>query len=378
LNLAPAPASVHAAELEGGVVRVELADGGSVELHRFALRDACPCPSCRHPLSAQRLFESSEVLPAARVSAVALGPDGLRIDWADGHVSLFPFDWLEAEAQAQHRGARPRRPLTFWGAELVGRLPAADYDEVVGEQDAFVAWLAAVAELGFALLRGVPREEGAVAAVAELFSPVRTTNYGRVFDVSVRVGATNLADSAGALSLHTDNPYRQPAPTLQLLECLSASLAGGETVLVDGFRAVALLGEFAPDKLATLARQAIRYRYADAGAEFFADVPVVSLDLDGEPLSLQVNNRSKGVPVGAPELVARWYEAYFALLALLERRDAQLSFRLEPGELLVLDNRRVLHGRRAFADHGERRLQGCYADRDALLSTLACATRSAA
>lgn len=378
MNLAAAAGSVRAVELEGGVVRVELEDGGSVELHRFALRDACPCPSCRLPLSGQRLFESSEVLPQARVSAVAHGPGGLRIDWADGHVSVFPPEWLEAEAEAQHRGGRPRRPLKLWGAELAERLPAADFDEVVHQRETFVAWLAATAEFGFALLRGVPREEGAVAGVAELFSPVRTTNYGRVFDVSVRVGAANLADSAGALSLHTDNPYRDPAPTLQLLECLSASITGGETVLVDGFRAVALLGEFAPEKLSTLARQPIRYSYADGAAEFSAELPLLSLDQDGQPLSLRVNNRSKGVPVGPPELVARWYEAYFALLALLERRDAQLSFRLEPGELLVLDNRRVLHGRRGFTDLGERRLQGCYADRDALLSTLACATRSAA
>ena len=53
--------------------------------------------------------------------------------------------------------------------------------------------------------------------MAGLFGPVRETNYGRVFDVSVRIDATNLADTVIPLSLHTDNPYRVPAPTLQLL-----------------------------------------------------------------------------------------------------------------------------------------------------------------
>ena len=38
---------------------------------------------------------------------------------------------------------------------------------------------------------------------------------------------------------------------------------------------------------------------------------------------------------------------------------------------MIVDNRRVLHGRKAFTSAGGRHLQGCYADRDGLLSTLA-------
>ena len=42
---------------------------------------------------------------------------------------------------------------------------------------------------------------------------------------------------------------------------------------------------------------------------------------------------------------------------------------LAVGDLLMLDNHRVLHGRLAYHS-GRRRLQGCYADRDALDSAL--------
>jgi alpha-ketoglutarate-dependent taurine dioxygenase len=46
------------------------------------------------------------------------------------------------------------------------------------------------------------------------------------------------------------------------------------------------------------------------------------------------------------------------------------------GDCLIFDNTRVLHARTAFAapsegETGERHLQGCYADLDGLLSTLA-------
>ncbi len=46
-----------------------------------------------------------------------------------------------------------------------------------------------------------------------------------------------------------------------------------------------------------------------------------------------------------------------------------VGFRLAPGDLFIVDNRRVLHGRRGFGG-GRRHLQGTYADADSLTSTL--------
>ena len=46
------------------------------------------------------------------------------------------------------------------------------------------------------------------------------------------------------------------------------------------------------------------------------------------------------------------------------------AFMLSPGEGFIVDNTRVLHGRKGYCGTGSRWLQGCYADRDGLLSTL--------
>ena len=54
---------------------------------------------------------------------------------------------------------------------------------------------------------------------------------------------------------------------------------------------------------------------------------------------------------------------------ILQRSELNLQFKMESGDLFIVDNRRVLHGRTGFAGSGGRHLQGCYADRDALLST---------
>ena len=47
-----------------------------------------------------------------------------------------------------------------------------------------------------------------------------------------------------------------------------------------------------------------------------------------------------------------------------------VTFRLDAGDCVIFDNTRLLHARTAFAETGERHLQGCYADLDALSSTL--------
>ena len=299
------------------------------------------------------------------------GEGALLLEWEDGHRSFFsPASLLEASA------ARPAGPTQIrWDSGRGSSLCRHVWDRVSTEESALSEWLRETAVFGFALLRAAPQVAGAVADVAEIFGAVRETNYGRVFDVRVSVDATNLADTALPLSPHTDNPYRRPTPTLQLLHCLSSEAEGGETVLVDGFAAVERLGRNRPDLLALLARTPIRYAYRDGQAQLAADFPIVTLDREGMPTALHLNNRSKGVPAGAPEQVREWYDAYFALLAVVDDPAQQVVFRLEPGDLVLFDNERVLHGRTGFSGAGARHLQGCYADRDGLLSTLAVLER---
>jgi gamma-butyrobetaine dioxygenase len=358
---------VKAATLDDGVVRVELADGSVVSRHVLALRDGCPCEACRHPVSGQRLFESSRVLPGLHGVSARVTDDGsLAVEWSDGHSGVFAPEWFSEPAPL---------PIRRWDASLADSLPEHDWAAVADDPEARAAWLRDVAVLGFALLHGVPTEPGFVERVPSLFGAVRETNYGRFFDVSVAVGATNLADTALPLSLHTDNPYRDPTPTLQLLHCLVSELEGGDTVLADGFEAAERLRASSPEAFETLVREPIRYAYSDDGAELTAEVPVVSLDANGDVASLHLNNRSKGIPHGDPTRVGAWYDAYLQLLALLESPELQVVFRLEPGDLVLMDNLRTLHARTGFASTGSRRLQGCYADRDGLLSTLAVLER---
>src|SRR5689334_10126174 len=136
--------------------------------HALWLRDNCPCHECRHE-SGQRLLDTRS-LPDD-LSVVSL--EGSTVSFSDGHRSEFDPGWLQANA-----GPPAVRPRKLWGSELQDRLPAARYDEVTAGGAPLRDWLAAVDELGFAILTGGPTEPGTVTRVAELLGLGRGTNYG--------------------------------------------------------------------------------------------------------------------------------------------------------------------------------------------------------
>jgi gamma-butyrobetaine hydroxylase len=334
-----------------------------VRLHALWLRDNCPCSECRHA-SGQRLLDTRSLPDDLSVVAV----EGCTVSFSDGHVSGFDPDWLRANA-----GEAPARARRLWGAEIQEELPVAHYDDVAAGWAALRDWLAAVDELGFAILTGGPTEPGTVTRVAELFGFVRETNYGRLFDVKTIINPTNLAYTGLGLGAHTDNPYRDPTPTLQLLHCLASSADGGENTLVDAFR---VAHDLPRDDFELLARTPIRFRYTDAETQLEAETPVISLDARRVVQAVHYNTRSAQAFRLPEHVIGRYYEAYQRFGRMLEAPGYRIQFKLGAGDLFIVDNLRVLHGRTQYAaTGGERHLQGCYADRDGLRSRLAVLTR---
>lgn len=56
-----------------------------------------------------------------------------------------------------------------------------------------------------------------------------------------------------------------PVPTMQILYCLENSAEGGDSMVVDGFRAVKRLQEESPKSFDLLARYFARYEYSGEG-----------------------------------------------------------------------------------------------------------------
>jgi gamma-butyrobetaine dioxygenase len=346
-----------------------------------------------------------------RADEHAAGRDALAGQDADPRAEDSKLLWRAADLAATppSSGPAPVAPPTGGTAAQGGwpgsvPFPAADWDSYLADDAVRTGCLGAVATLGFALLRGVPVTPGTVLRVVGTFGFVRETNYGKLFDVRVVTDPANLAFTSREIPPHTDNPYRDPVPTLQLLHCLRDASLGGDTGLVDGFAAAAALRRADPASFAVLTATPWPFAYADKETELHARAPLISLTPDGRITAVRLNNRSME-PLRLPyEQAEAAYAAYRAWASLLGRPEHLLTLRLAPGDCLVFDNTRVLHARTAFAAPAavpasspaadppadsaaandasaeetprERHLQGCYADIDGLLSTLAVLRRA--
>lgn len=329
----------------------------------------------RDPGNGQKLTNITDLPGDPRIIAIETPTnEQITLEFApDGKRASFDLNTLLATNNAA------RRPRRTWNrADFRKGPPASSWPDVSTGPDALATWLSMIREHGVAALTGLPDRPGVVLEVAELFGHVRETNYGRLFNVRAQTDPVNLAYTGMALSVHTDNPYRDPVPGIQLLHCLRNDAEGGDTLLVDGFHAAERLRQDDLSAFEILSQTWVKFAYCSSNTELTARRPMISLDDRGQIIEIRFNNRSLA-PLKMPtDEMDRFYAAYRRFAEILFDPDEALTFKLKPGELFAVDNHRVLHGRTAFSSAGQRHLQGCYADMDGLLSRLAVLERGGA
>jgi gamma-butyrobetaine dioxygenase len=354
---------------------------GVLDVPSLWLRDACSCRECRDEFSGQRLRGVLTLDARTGIESWREDGDDIEVTFTpDGHVSRFSRSWLATNAPGSSevfddRSERHRPP--WLAADLGGRPPEVLWRDLLSQGDPRTGALGALMATGILLVRDVPIEHRMVLSVAESFAHVRTTNYGDLFDVRVEPNPVNLAFTGRAIAPHTDNPYRDPVPGLQLLHCLQSSPGGGDNVFIDGFAAARFVRDEDPLAFSTLTSTPLTFKYEDATSLLRASGPIIAVNPAGDVRSIRWNDRSIQPPAVPPQDVDELYRAMRLFASTLERRELHIHLRLEPGDCVVFDNTRVLHARTAFeGGSGARHLQGCYADLDGLASTLAVLERA--
>jgi [2-(trimethylamino)ethyl]phosphonate dioxygenase len=362
----------------GEAAKLQWADGLTARFHAVWLRDVALDPQTHSPDNGQRLITVLELPRDVSIVQGSIRDDGgLSVTLAPENKEFnFPADWLRERIydrkMAEERGWLAPFVET-WDNGLTAHIPAGSWPEVESDLGALGDWLSTVRRYGFAVLRNVPTVSGQVCRVAERFGYVRHTNYGRWFEVRSEVNPSNLAFTNAGLQPHTDNPYRDPVPTLQLLSCLENSVEGGESIVVDGFRAVQRLRAASPRAFDLLSGYCARFEFeGQKNVLLRSKRPMIELAPDGELIGIRFNNRSAAPFVDIPyDEMQEFYAAYRRFAEIIEEPNMSVKFKLAPGDLFIVDNTRVLHARTRFFGSGTRWLQGCYADKDGLLSTLA-------
>lgn len=350
-------------------------DAGALRFHAIWLRDNAQDAQTRAPGNGQRLITLGDIPRDTTIDAAVLTSDGyLEVRFLPEAKSVrFELDWLSERAydrDVSRERARLESGVTLWNSDLEENLPIGDFERLQSDEEALGDWLGDILRYGFALVRNTPAEPEALFKIVDLFGYVRETNYGRLFEVRTEVNPTNLAFTGLALQAHTDNPYRDPVPTVQILHCLESSAAGGENMVVDGFAAALKLRAENPRGFDLLADYCARFEYSgEPGVCLTARQPMIELSPDGELVGIRFNNRSLAAITDVPfHLMEEYYAAYRQLSEIIDTPGASVTFRLNPGDAFLVDNTRVLHARKGYAGVGTRWLQGCYADKDGIRS----------
>ena len=241
------------------------------------------------------------------------------------------------------------------------------YDQLQ-ESANFSQLLRRLKEYGFVVVNECPTTIDSVANIANKIGYVRQTIFGGLWEFSANQNRDDSAYTDLALGAHTDSTYSYDAPGLQMLLCCHYDAQGGASTMVDGFTLANEILKNRPDLHALLKDTPIIGRYVGDGVSLAAERSVLRYNRYGQLEQVSFNHYDREALSPHLNNLQQIYEAlaYFETLASSEQY--QWKYILKPGEMIIFDNWRVLHGRDAFI--GERKLAGCYINREDFESAL--------
>jgi alpha-ketoglutarate-dependent taurine dioxygenase/DUF971 family protein len=356
-------------------IEITWKDGHCSRFHHIWLRDNCTCAECGDRSGGHRYLELGSIDPDISLDEVSVEDSGsLCIRWSgDGHVTRYSPAWLRAHCYSSESIAARRQQPVLWDSNLNGKIPEWEYDQIVTDESMRLQMFQHIADYGFVILNGIPVEKDQIEQLASVFGFIRQTHYGRIFELISTPQQRILAQTAHAIRPHNDELFRDPIPGLFMMHCLRASdCGGGESILVDGFKAAENLRTCKRESFDLLCQVPIPHRrfLVDEvdDVALSAKWRVIELSQHGDVVAVHINERTMA-PLDAEEnLIEPVYRALQEMLALVYAPEACVKYRLEAGQAAVLDNHRVLHARTAF--NGNRHIRQCHVDRDEFFSRL--------
>lgn len=369
--------------------RVVTSDG--IELHPLWLRERCSGPLSVQWETVQPLGQPIDLCSDLTISRASIRPGGggwtpqLKVEFSDGHVSVFCANHLEKETREFYDVGVQQADLELPPPQLwdgTAEVPYIDYDDICRSQPEGILDLTTrLLSQGHVVVEGVPSEDKHILTFAKMLSGfaggsvVRPTNWGEVFNVrSIPDGQMkDLAYTADALPPHVDNPYRDPNPGFQLLHALENECSTGLSLAVDGFAVAEKIRSEDPSLFDVLTEVECRWENdgGDRSTALVHFAPMLQTSKNGKLKQIRYSPKSGGYSpaLETMEKMTKFFNARRRFAELLNSQAQTVNFRLKPGDLWIFNNLRVLHGRSAFdPSEGARFFQGAYVDMDAIHS----------
>ena len=333
------------------------------EIHPFWLRERVEGEEFLDKGTQQRLFDPSSMNTEIIIKEVNIREGFLEINFNDGVNSKLKIDKIATEFSKKDTAIKSIKKIK-WDSTL-SNIKNYRYSENFFESKEMYDLLVSFYEYGFVIIKNVPNENNFIVNFANSIGSVRRTNFGEHFNVRSKPNPNDLAYTTLSLSPHTDNPYRNPVPCIQLLHCIENEVKGGFSTLVDGYTVTESLKKKNQDAYNILSEVKVKFKFIDKEVVLEDWSELISLDEDKNFKQVRFSPRLDYVPILNKSELDKYYRARKKLSNLYNSKKYRIEFKLEPGDLLMMNNHRLLHGRTEFdTNEGNRFLQGCYIDFD--------------
>ncbi len=336
--------------------------GAKKEIHPFWLRERVNSENFLDQKTQQRLFDPTMLKNSSEISKVNISDKFLEVSFKDGAYAKLVIENILKEFEKDNE-------LYFinkisWKSDFQNN-NIYKFDKNFFEEKIMYESLLDFYKYGFVIFENVPTQENFIVNFANSIGSIRRTNFGEFFNVKSKPNPNDLAYTSLALAPHTDNPYRKPVPCIQLLHCIENEVGGGLSTLVDGLAVTEELKKEHPSFFQILTEIKVRFQFIDDNVVLEDWAEMIQLDENKRLKQVRFSPRLDFVPLMDKGKLELYYAARNKISEMYNSEKFRIEFKLKPGDLLMMDNYRLLHGRTEYnANEGNRFLQGCYIDYD--------------
>ncbi len=336
--------------------------GVKKEIHPFWLRERVNGDNFVDSKTKQRLFDPTQIKGNIEIKNIDLSGNFLQVTFSDGAFAKLSIDNLLKEFSNNNFVKFIEK--VEWDSSL-NNFNNFEFKENFFEKKEMYNALISFYKYGFVIFKKVPTKNNFLINFANSIGSVRRTNFGEFFNVRSKPNPNDLAYTSLALAPHTDNPYRNPVPCIQMLHCIENDVQGGLSTLVDGFTVTEKLKKDFPNYYKILSEIKVRFQFIDQSIVLEDWAEMIKLDENGKFKQVRFSPRLDFVPLMDKEKLELYYAARKKISEFYNSDKYRVQFKLFTGDLLMMDNYRLLHGRTTYdANEGNRFLQGCYIDYD--------------
>ena len=351
-------------------MKIELTDnkvffekhGAKKEIHPFWLRERVNSDNFLDQKTQQRLFDPTMLKNSSEISKVNISDKFLEVSFKDGAYAKLVIENILKEFEKDNE-------LYFinkisWKSDFQNN-NIYKFNKNFFEEKIMYESLLDFYKYGFVIFENVPTQDNFIVNFANSIGSIRRTNFGEFFNVKSKPNPNDLAYTSLPLAPHTDNPYRKPVPCIQLLHCIENEVGGGLSTLVDGLAVTEELKKEHPSFFQILTEIKVRFQFVDDNVVLEDWAEMIQLDENKRLKQVRFSPRLDFVPLMDKEKLELYYAARNKISEMYNSEKFRIEFKLKPGDLLMMDNYRLLHGRTEYnANEGNRFLQGCYIDYD--------------